>query len=160
MPDTYMATAPSELRHRILLVDDDVDERDALTCFLEMEGVEVSVAAEGREALYALRSGLRPCVIVLDLDMPGMNGWEFRRRQLLWPQMTDIPVLVLSGHPELNAVTRGMEAAEVWQKPVQLDLLLRAVGDHCHGHSEEAPASRVSQSRSWSSVHTLERSAD
>ena len=112
MPDTYMATAPSELRHRILLVDDDVDERDALTCFLEMEGVAVSAAAEGREALYALRTGLRPCVIVLDLDMPGMDGWEFRRQQLFWPQMRSIPVLILSGHPELNAVNDSTAHAQ------------------------------------------------
>lgn len=67
--------------------------------------------------------------------MPGMDGWEFRRQQLLWPQMASIPILVVSGHPEVKAVTRAMQAAEVWQKPVELDLLLRAVGDHCHGHS-------------------------
>jgi CheY-like chemotaxis protein len=135
MGDMRMAAAPSELRHRILLVDDDVDQRDAIACFLEMEGVDANTAVDGREALYALRNGPRPCLILLDLNMVGMDGREFRRRQLLWPQMAGIPVVVLSGHPELKTATRAMEAVEVWRKPVELHLLLRAVGDHCHGHS-------------------------
>ena len=132
--DARMASAPSELVHRILLVDDNVDEREALECFLETEGLDVCCASDGREALYALRNGPRPCLILLDLNMAGMDGWEFRRRQLLWPQMADIPVVVLSGAPELRASTRAMEAAEVWRKPVPLPLVLRAVSDHCHGH--------------------------
>jgi CheY-like chemotaxis protein len=115
-------------------VDDNVDEREAIECFLETEGLDVCCASDGREALYALRNGPRPCLILLDLNMPGMDGWEFRRRQLLWPQMAGIPVVVLSGHPEVKAVTRGMQAREVWQKPVVLDQLVRAVGEHCAGH--------------------------
>ena len=83
----------------------------------------------------ALRNGPRPCLILLDLNMAGMDGWEFRRRQLLWPQMASIPVVVVSGAPELKAVTRTMQAAEVWRKPVGVDVLIRAVGDHCHGHA-------------------------
>ena len=132
--DTVMASAPSELIHRILLVDDSVDEREALECFLETEGLDVCCASDGGEALDALRYGPRPCLIVLDLNMAGMDGWEFRRRQLLWPQMANIPVVVVSGAPELRASTRAMEAAEVWRKPVPLHLVLRAVSDHCHGH--------------------------
>jgi CheY-like chemotaxis protein len=132
--DAGMPSAPAEPSHRILLVDDNVDEREALECFLETEGLEVCCASDGRGALYALRNGPRPCLILLDLNMAGMDGWEFRRRQLLWPQMADIPVVVVSGAPELRASTRAMEAAEVWRKPVPLRLLLRAVGDHCRGH--------------------------
>jgi CheY-like chemotaxis protein len=134
--ETRMVSAPSEVVHCILLVDDDVDEREALECFLETEGLEVCCASDGQEALYALRNGPRPCLILLDLNMAGMDGWEFRRRQLLWPRMANIPVAVLSGAPELRASTRMMEAAEVWRKPLPLHLVLRAVRDHCQGHSE------------------------
>jgi CheY-like chemotaxis protein len=132
--DTGMPSAPADPRHRILLVDDDVDVREAIECLLGRKGLDVRCAGDGWEALYALRNGPRPCVIVLDLDMPGMDGWEFRRRQLLWPQMADIPVVVLSGHPQVKAVTRTMQACEVWAKPVEFDVLLRAVHEHCGGH--------------------------
>jgi len=131
-----MRSAPRSMSnpHRILLVDDNVDEREAIECFLEAEGLDVCCASDGREALYALRNGPRPCLILLDLNMAGMDGWEFRRRQLLWPQMADIPVVVLSGHAEVKAVTRAMQAREVWRKPVALEQLRRAVGEHCAGH--------------------------
>jgi CheY-like chemotaxis protein len=122
------------IRHRILLVDDDADGRYALACFLNVEGVDVSTASDGREALDLLGTDLVHCLIVLDLDMVGMDGWEFRRRQLLWREMAGIPIIVLSGHAELKAVTRGMQAREIWKKPVALDQLLRAVTEHCRGH--------------------------
>jgi len=96
--------------------------------------MDVSTAANGQEALAVLGAGVVHCLIVLDLNMPVMDGWEFRRRQLLWREMAGIPVLILSGHPELKAVTRTMQAREVWQKPVVLDQLLRAVSEHCGGH--------------------------
>jgi len=134
MGDARVAAAPSELSHRILLVDDSVDERDAIVCFLEYEGVDVSTAGDGQEALDVLGAGPLHCVIVLDLNMAGMDGCEFRRRQLLWPQMASIPVVVVSGHPDLKTVTRTMQAREVWAKPVAPDVLLRAVDKHCGGH--------------------------
>jgi CheY-like chemotaxis protein len=103
---------------------------------------DVWCASDRWEALYALRNGPRPCLILLDLNMGGMDGWEFRRRQLLWPQMASIPILVVSGHPEVKAVMRAMQAAEVWQKPVAVDRLLRAVGDHCRSlNARRVPAS-------------------
>ena len=132
--DADTLSAQAEPRHRILLVDDNVDEREALECFLGTEGLDVCCASDGHEALYVLRNGPRPCLILLDLNMPGVDGWEFRRRQLMWPQMAGIPVVVLSGHAEVKQVTRAMQAREVWSKPVVLDRLLRAVGDHCPGH--------------------------
>jgi CheY-like chemotaxis protein len=141
--DTGVASAPSEPVHRVLLVDDNVDEREAIECFLETEGLDVCCASDGREALYATAqratslshsAGTSTC--------RGWDGWEFRRRQLLWPQMAGIPVVVLSGHPEVKAVTRGMQAREVWQKPVVLDQLVRAVGEHCAGTDGRATRGR------------------
>lgn len=128
-----MSATTAELPHRVLIVDDNVDQREAIACFLETAGVEVSSAGDGQEALYALRTGPAPCLILLDLNMAGMDGWEFRRRQLLSGEWAGIPVVVLSGHPELKAVTRTMHAREVWRKPVEFDVLLRAVCEHCRG---------------------------
>lgn len=146
------------LSHRILLVENDADERDAIACGFESEGAEVTVAGDGREALYALRNGPRPCLILLDLEMPGMDGWEFRRRQLLWPQMASIPVIVVSGHPDLKVATRAMSARAVLAKPVQFDRLLRAVDEHCSDDREaDALRLRLSRTHAWSVAASARR---
>jgi CheY-like chemotaxis protein len=120
-------------QHRVLLVDDDVDEREAIACFLELEGADVAVAGDGEEALNALGADPLRCLILLDLNMPGMDGWEFRRRQLL-SSMAGIPVVVVSGLPDLAVAIQGMSPRAALRKPVELELLLRAVGTHCGGH--------------------------
>jgi len=119
--------------HRILLVDDDADERDAIACFLEQEGADVMVAGDGEEALNVLRADPLRCLILLDLEMPVMDGWEFRRRQLL-SSIAGIPVVVVSGHPDLAVAIRGMSARTALRKPVELAMLRGAVNDHCGGH--------------------------
>jgi len=121
------------LPHRVLLVDDDADERDAIASFLKLEGADVAVAGDGEEALNVLRADPLRCLILLDLQMPGMNGWEFRRRQLL-SSMAGIPVVVVSGLPDLAAAIQGMSAHAALRKPVELELLIGAVGAHCGGH--------------------------
>jgi len=68
-----MSTSTRLLPHRVLLVDDDADERDAIASFLELEGAEVAVAGDGEEALSALQADPSRCLILLDLQMPGMN---------------------------------------------------------------------------------------
>jgi len=127
-------TSTRPLPHRVLLVDDDADERDAIACFLELEGAEVAVAGDGEEALNALRADPLRCLILLDLEMPGMDGWEFRRRQRLSPMMARIPVVVVSGLPDLAAAVQAMSARAAVRKPVELELLLGAVDTHCGGH--------------------------
>ena len=120
--------------HRILLVDDDADQRDAVASFLEMEGANVAVAGDGEEALNVLRANPRRCLILLDLEMPRMDGREFRRRQRLSSTLAFIPVVVVSGLPNLAAATRGMATRAELRKPVGLALLLRTVDAHCGGH--------------------------
>jgi DNA-binding response OmpR family regulator len=119
--------------HRVLLVDDDADERDAIASFLELQGADVAVAGDGQAALNALQADPLRCLILLDLQMPGMNGWEFRRRQLV-SSMAGIPVVVVSGIRDLTAAIQGMSASAAFGKPVELELLLGAVGAHCGGH--------------------------
>ena len=119
--------------HLVLLVDDHEEARDALAMLLRNEGFAVREASDGQEALDALYDGPRPCLVVLDLMMPGMDGWEFRRRQLL-SSIAGIPVVVVSGHPDLAVAIRGMSARTALRKPVELAMLRGAVNDHCGGH--------------------------
>ena len=128
-----MSTNTRLSAHRVLLVDDDVDERDAIASFLELEGANVAVAGDGEGALNVLLADPLRCLILLDLQMPGMSGWEFRRRQLL-SSTAGIPVVVVSGLPDLAAAIRGMSARAALRKPVELELLIGAVGAHCSGH--------------------------
>jgi CheY-like chemotaxis protein len=115
---------------KVLIVDDDFALRDALCAALEGEGFAVAAASNGQEALEYLRNGARPRLVLLDLMMPIMNGWEFRAEQRQDPELADIPVIVLSafarsGDEEL----RGIE--QFLRKPFQLADLLAAVRAYC-----------------------------
>jgi two-component system, chemotaxis family, chemotaxis protein CheY len=116
----------------VLIVEDDVDLREALCELLEEEGVAVVRADDGEEALKLLREGLRPVVVLLDLMMPRMNGIEFRRRQLLEsPEIRDIPLVVLSGWLEGREEVKKLGVAAVLSKPVSAEVLcevLRVTG--------------------------------
>src|SRR6266496_6722379 len=81
---------------RILLVEDDRSIRDVLRAILEEEGYAVTTAENGRRALEHLRSGGAPDLIVLDLRMPIMDGWQFRAMQKADPVLATIPVLAVS----------------------------------------------------------------
>jgi CheY-like chemotaxis protein len=108
----------------VLLVDDDEDIREALRAILEDEGFDVKVARDGSDALATLRDGLRPDVIVLDLMMPVMSGWQFRSAQREDPSLSGIPVVVLSAtyeQPEDLAVAASL------RKPIDIDRLLEVV---------------------------------
>jgi CheY-like chemotaxis protein len=110
---------------RVLVVDDERDIRLAMAEALEDEGYEVDTARDGAEALAHLRA-FHPQVVLLDLMMPGMDGWEFRRMQRLDPELALIPVVVISA---LGAV-KDLDAQDYIQKPFELDQLLSVVGRH------------------------------
>jgi two-component system, chemotaxis family, chemotaxis protein CheY len=84
------------VRRTALIVDDDRAIVDGLGEYLEYDGYAVIGATNASEALALLDSGLRPDVIVLDLLMPDMDGWDFRTAQLNEPSLAAIPVLVIS----------------------------------------------------------------
>src|SRR5881392_3915466 len=93
----------------VLVVEDDEDIRDSLVEFLGDEGYEARGAGNGREALSLLAAiAPPPCLIILDLMMPVMDGRTFREEQLRRPDVADIPVIVISAYRDLAAQTEGL----------------------------------------------------
>jgi CheY-like chemotaxis protein len=121
----------------VLVVDDEVDIRTAMTEVLEEEGYEVYAAGDGKEGLDRLREK-QPSVILLDLMMPGMNGWEFRRAQQREPEVSDIPVIVLTAMGRAPSI----EAQSFLQKPFDLDTLLDEVRRWTSHDAERRAAER------------------
>jgi two-component system chemotaxis response regulator CheY len=115
----------------VFVVEDDADIRDMIRQILELEGYSVRTASDGHDALMQIRHGEPPRVILLDLMMPGMNGWEFRSAQLDDPSLASIPVIVLSGDGTVAAKAGTMNAAGFLRKPVDLSTLLETVGRFC-----------------------------
>jgi CheY-like chemotaxis protein len=127
------ATLPASERaeRHILLVEDDADSRACMKSLLELEGYIVHTAADGAEALRRLRNGLEPGLILLDLMMPGMDGFQFRKEQLQDPKLSAIRVVVYSGHHDVNANAALLEPTAYVQKPIDLDSFLDLVSTHC-----------------------------
>lgn len=116
----------------ILVVEDDIDIRDTLAQVLEAEGYAVALAANGSDALDVLRSSQSmPCVILLDLMMPVMDGWQFREEQLKDPVLARIPVVILTADGRADAKLAIARASDGLAKPVRLDHLLRVVSQYC-----------------------------
>ena len=113
----------------ILVVDDDPGIQRVMTKFLKLEGFTSAVAANGEEALAYLRGGGDACVIVLDLRMPVMDGWAFRKEQRLDPSLARIPIVVLSG-VEAERIPE-LEAVAAFRKPVSFPDVLTVVRRLC-----------------------------
>ena len=118
--------------HVVLLVEDDPDVQDAMATFLQCSGYETVSAGDGIEALDELGRGLRPCLILLDLNLPRLSGAEFRRRQRADPAIADIPVVVLSAARDLARRTASLDVVEVLSKPPDLETVAAVVARHCH----------------------------
>lgn len=113
----------------ILVVDDDPDIRDSLREVLEDEGYDVSCVGNGQEALDHLKAASpRPCVILLDLMMPVMDGWQFRKEQKQHPEIADIPLVVITATGKRPVL---VDAAELVMKPLDLNRLFEAVQRYC-----------------------------
>jgi CheY-like chemotaxis protein len=114
---------PPSRRLRVLLVDDDTDLRAAAAELLRFEGLDVDEAENGLNALLHLRGASpSPDVVLLDLSMPVMSGWEFREAQLRDPGLAEIPVVILS-----SRASDAPSAAEVLSKPCAPEQLLAAI---------------------------------
>ena len=113
----------SQPGQRVLLVEDDALIREAMKMVLEWEGYRVACAGHGREALDLLRKGEPPALILLDLMMPVLDGWSFRRELQRDPALAPIPVVVVSAADVRGAV----DAAGHVRKPFQAEELLDAI---------------------------------
>ncbi len=113
----------------ILIVEDDADLREMMAQLLTLEGYRAETVANGRDALDYLHRGDRPDLILLDLMMPIMDGWEFRRRQREDPALADVPVVVLSALDQTRAADLGGTA--FLKKPLDFDRLLDLVRQYC-----------------------------
>jgi len=123
---------PVSCNRTVLVVEDDHDVREAIAEVLADSRYVTLHAANGAEALQRLRSAVvRPCVILLDVMMPTMDGWQFRAEQQRDPSVKDIPVVVLSAHADVGDTAAKMAAAGYLTKPVALENLLHVVDRFC-----------------------------
>jgi CheY-like chemotaxis protein len=113
----------------ILIVEDDADLREMMAQLLTLEGFRAETVANGRDALEYLRRGDPPDLILLDLMMPVMDGWEFRRQQREDPALANVPVVVLSALDQARVADLGGTA--FLKKPLDFDRLLELVRQHC-----------------------------
>jgi len=113
----------------VLIVEDDADLREMMAQLLWLEGYRAETAPNGRDALQYLERGDRPEVILLDLMMPVMDGWEFRRRQVSDAAIAAVPVVVLSALDPGRAGELGGTA--FLKKPLDFDQLLELVRRFC-----------------------------
>ena len=110
----------------VLVVEDEPDTLEAVAELLEAEDVEVLRARHGREALDLLEDGARPSLILLDLRMPVMDGWELCRRLASDPRFAEIPVAIVTASASVDAPARARDAG-LFVKPVNYARLLALV---------------------------------
>jgi CheY-like chemotaxis protein len=112
----------------ILVVEDDADLRAAVADILEDEGFHVHVAENGQDALVELdHMGQRPCLVLLDLMMPVMDGFTFMERLRADPGLSQVPVVVCSA-----SVREPPEGARAMlRKPFEIPALVDAVSGYC-----------------------------
>jgi CheY-like chemotaxis protein len=122
----HAAGGPNPPGKSILLVEDDDILRGAVRMVLEWEGYRVASAGDGQQALDYLRGGGRPSLILLDVALPGLDGWHFRQQQRRDPALAGVPVVVVSA---LEAADCPEAAAHV-RKPFTAEELLEAVRRH------------------------------
>jgi CheY-like chemotaxis protein len=116
----------------VVLIVDDVDAtRTGLAELLDLLGFRTAQATNGAEALEYLRHNADVGVVVLDLLMPGANGFWFREQQLGDPSIAHIPVIVFTGAETSDVLTQALKVTEVLHKPVSADALCAAIGRYC-----------------------------
>jgi CheY-like chemotaxis protein len=123
---------------RILVVDDDPDLAEVLDRVLEKSGYSVVWAKNGEDALRCMHDDQGLDVILLDLMMPVMNGWEFRAEQMKDPRLAQIPVVVFSGHGKLDQIAASIGAVANLRKPTGLHELLDVL-EHIFTPGEAQP---------------------
>lgn len=115
----------------VLVVDDETDMLDIISLLLESCGYRVLTAHNGAEALEILHR-IRPCVVLLDLMMPVMDGWQFRAAQLREPSLANVPVVVMTGAGIAAGSNELFATAGAFlEKPVEMQVLLQSIAKYC-----------------------------
>ena len=109
-----------DVTHQVLVVEDDPALREIYAGALRGYGHEVRTAGDGAEALERLQNGWAPCVVFLDLRMPGMDGWELSRRLHADERWSELPVVVVAAHFRIDKEAAEIGAASWLQKPFDL----------------------------------------
>ncbi len=115
--------------HTIMVVDDDPDIRDTLCALLRADGHDVLCHADGLEALNDLRAGARPCLILLDLMMPVLDGVGFRAEQQKDPALASIPVVAITAAGRI--VASSIEVSDVLPKPFGFSQVRSVISRYC-----------------------------
>ncbi len=119
---------PKKAKKNVLVVEDDRGIQTTIRHLLESEGFTVFVADHGRDGLDLLRQMEPPCVVLLDIQMPEMDGYEFLREKNADPSIATIPVVVVSATADEKLL---VGATELVRKPFEIPALLEAVERHC-----------------------------
>lgn len=119
----------TDAKERVVVVDDEAEARDFLQQILELEGFEVQGFANGAEALDYLNHSAQPCLIILDLRMPVMNGPQLRAALLKDPRLAAIPIVVVTALEP--AAAAGLSPVRVFRKPIDVEALVGVVRQHC-----------------------------
>jgi CheY-like chemotaxis protein len=115
----------------VLVIEDHDDLREGLRIALTLDGYTVEVAANGRDALAMLSAGLRPCLIIMDLMMPVMNGFEFRAAQLADPELAKVRMIAYSGITDPGETAQHLRADAYVHKPTDLEQMAALVRQFC-----------------------------
>lgn len=119
--------------HRVLLIEDEQGIQEVLKLGLQLEGLEVCTADNGKAGLEVLSSmNPAPCAILLDLMMPVMNGWECAEILSKDPNYSNIPVILLTAYGNR---ANSVPARAIIKKPVDLDELLKTINNLCPTHT-------------------------
>lgn len=116
----------------VLIVEDDRDSRDMLCTWLQQHGYATLTAADGHEALEKLKQAPdNLSLILLDLMMPGMTGWQFRTSQRADRRFRKVPVVVMTAHPNPAGEAEWLDPEDVLLKPIDLQAVLNVVSRCC-----------------------------
>jgi CheY-like chemotaxis protein len=121
----------------VLIVEDDDDVREFMQLLVSTSGYETMTARDGQEALVKMRQR-RPCLVLLDLQMPRMDGWEFRERQLQDVRLRQIPVVCVTAFFDPEQVTRQL-GLRCLLKPADFPSILDAVASTCGQPQSPSP---------------------
>jgi CheY-like chemotaxis protein len=128
--------------HDVLVVDDFDATREAIVSMLQTHGFTARGAASGPDALDMLQAGVRPCMVILDVRMPRMSGWETWERMKAHADIAKTPIVILSADPADHARASAAGIREFLRKPIDGSHLIDVVDRYCARRSNPEPGRR------------------